>query len=373
MGSLFNLFKRKKSSLVQEITVPQPKESGYLCFAECIANVVSAGVENENYKGIIQGLSSFANDNSSKEVYVFKYPSVFWKRISIFIMACISLLLFYIDFIAVMTICFSTSYLAFSLCALIIASVGLVVNLRLIRKFGNSIKQKKRYDVYYDYLVHRSFAYIDNLAQLADQTKAVVIQDLQDAIQQKLVPQGHFSNNKIVYITSDKVYGQYLERHSVYDYYFEKYLEKTIQQQSLDEKTKELHDSCEQTLMRLSECCSRIKDKSVTDEVVKLTRISSMIFQEIDGDPVKMRKLGRFLRYYLPTTEKLILAYVAILEKSGTSKKAAEIKKEIEEVLHTITMAYETVLEQLFSEYELEISSDIAALEMKMRMDGLLQ
>ena len=81
--------------------------------------------------------------------------------------------------------------------------------------------------------------------------------------------------------------------------------------------------------------------------------------------------MGVFLNYYLPTTEKLLDAYVVLDEKQATGKQSAQTKKEIEEAVSTIVTAFEGILEKLYEEYEMDIASEIAALELSMKQDGL--
>ena len=92
-----------------------------------------------------------------------------------------------------------------------------------------------------------------------------------------------------------------------------------------------------------------------------------MIFREIDADHEKADSLGMFLNYYLPTAEKLLESYVSIEEK-GSSNKA---KKEIEKAINTIIVGFESILEKLYERYEIDIESDIEAMELSMKQEGL--
>ena len=79
----------------------------------------------------------------------------------------------------------------------------------------------------------------------------------------------------------------------------------------------------------------------------------------------------RFLNYYLPTTEKLLDAYVSLDEKQASGKNANQTRKEIEEAISTIVIAFEGILEKLYEEHEMDIASDIAAIELSMKQEGL--
>ena len=51
-----------------------------------------------------------------------------------------------------------------------------------------------------------------------------------------------------------------------------------------------------------------------------------MIFHEIDVNPSQAQSLGVFLNYYLPTTEKLLDAYVSLDEKQASGKNANQTR-----------------------------------------------
>ena len=114
-----------------------------------------------------------------------------------------------------------------------------------------------------------------------------------------------------------------------------------------------------------------IKDKHISKKINQMENVVSMIFHEIDVNPSKEDSLGIFLNYYLPTTEKLLESYITLNERDKSAGNIATIKKEIEEAISTIVIAYESILEKLYEEYDLDIVSEIAALELSMKQDGL--
>jgi 5-bromo-4-chloroindolyl phosphate hydrolysis protein len=114
-----------------------------------------------------------------------------------------------------------------------------------------------------------------------------------------------------------------------------------------------------------------IKDKYVTRQLDKMETIVSTIFHEVDVNPSQADSLGMFLNYYLPTTEKLLDAYITIGEKQVTGKNLSKTQKEIEESLETIIVAFENILEKMYEAHEMDIASDIAAMEIMMKQEGL--
>ena len=67
--------------------------------------------------------------------------------------------------------------------------------------------------------------------------------------------------------------------------------------------------------------------------------VVSMIFHEVDVNPNNADKLGMFMNYYLPTTEKLLEAYIDIIdidEKKVKGKSLEKTKKDIEVIERNI-------------------------------------
>ena len=81
--------------------------------------------------------------------------------------------------------------------------------------------------------------------------------------------------------------------------------------------------------------------------------------------------MGKFLSYYLPTMDKLLKAYIELGEKTVIGSNARKMRKEIEETLDTLKHAFEGILDKFYQEQELDIMSDIAAMKMMLKQDGL--
>lgn len=114
-----------------------------------------------------------------------------------------------------------------------------------------------------------------------------------------------------------------------------------------------------------------IKDKEISQKLDKMEQIVTTIFHEVDINPGQEGKLGKFLSYYLPTMDKLLKAYIELGEKNVIGSNARKMRKEIEETLDTLNHAFEGILDKFYQEQELDIMSDIAAMKMMLKQDGL--
>ena len=104
-----------------------------------------------------------------------------------------------------------------------------------------------------------------------------------------------------------------------------------------------------------------------------MENVVSMIFHEVDINPQHAEKLGMFMNYYLPTTEKLLEAYMEIDEKKIKRKSLERTKKDIEGAIDKLIESFEGLLDKFYQEKELDISTDISAMEILMKQDGLTE
>ena len=77
------------------------------------------------------------------------------------------------------------------------------------------------------------------------------------------------------------------------------------------------------------------------------------------------------MQYYLPITLKLVKAYREFGEQSIQGENITRVKTEIRDTLDTINIAFENLLDSLFQDDALDISTDISVLETMLAQEGL--
>lgn len=372
---LFNkLLLRKKALSSNELEVTPSTKDGYIGEVERLANVVSAGLETENYSGMNKQLSIIAEKDEEKEVYVFEHPGVISRYY-----ASVILIVFFACFAYFFIIGVGTSVLSndvelnYSGIVLIgVSSIVLLTNIVLVIKLIMAIKFERRYEIYEELLGYKNWEFVEDIAVCAKQKEILVIQDLEHAIKQKLIPQGHLSRENHVLMVSNEVYNRYMEKPVVFDRYFQKIIEERRRVKSRTKQINQIMETGEKYIEKMRGYESLIKEKKVSREINRMEHVVSKIFRELDVNPNQVNLLGVFLNYYLPTTEKLLEAYVTIDENRENGKKATQTRKEIEEAIGTIIVAFEGILEKLYEECEMDIATDIAAMELSMKQDGLV-
>lgn len=111
----------------------------------------------------------------------------------------------------------------------------------------------------------------------------------------------------------------------------------------------------------------------MSDKLYALENIMKKIFEHVGNNPEKAQDLRKFMNYYLPTTEKLLNAYVQLDAQPQVGDNITETKKQISDALDTINVAFEKLFDDLFEEQAWDIASDISVMETMMSQDGLVQ
>lgn len=371
MGIFEKIFaRRKKPADFPELA--DLTQTGSLSDAEKIANLVSYGIESENYTELNQNLAALTQNAEERTAFVFEHPSV----ISSFYVIAICLLLvaffLYSLFIGVCALRFSSELRAIGVFFTAVSAITLIINTKIIATHISAILFKARFDVYEELLGYKSMAFLEDIAICAKQDVNVVVNDLQKAIKLKLIPQGHFSSENHVFMVANRVYECYAEKPAVYDRYFQQLLKERQRVASHSAQITQILETGEQYIQKLKGYTTLVKDKALAGKIKKIESIVSVVFHEIDVAPSQAQSLGVFLNYYLPTTEKLLEAYVSMEEKQVQVANIRKTRQEIETAINTIIPAFERILEKLYEEQEMDVLSDIEAVELSMRQEELL-
>ncbi len=126
-------------------------------------------------------------------------------------------------------------------------------------------------------------------------------------------------------------------------------------------------------LARIREADVRIKDKNVSDSIVRIAALGDKIFDNLTVQNKKSAGVRRFMNYYLPTVTKLLEHY-AVLEEQGVSgENISSSMQAVESSLGMVETAFEKQLDNMFSDSALDITTDIEVLEQLMKGEGLAE
>ena len=145
------------------------------------------------------------------------------------------------------------------------------------------------------------------------------------------------------------------------------------QQEEADPAGAELRatlDQGAQFLKVLGEHAAAAADEpDLQQELVRMQTQAGEILDWVEDHPNSAGKVRRLVRYYMPTTLKLLKTYDDVKDQKGDV--AGNIKLEITGILHTVNRAFENLRDDLLSDAALDVSTEISAMQAMLAQDGL--
>lgn len=122
-------------------------------------------------------------------------------------------------------------------------------------------------------------------------------------------------------------------------------------------------------IKELTEICEKI-DEPMKSKIANLLKTVTKIFGVIKENPKVSDSIKKAVDYYLPITVKISNNY---LEMKGLSTGSVNSSlREIENTMDTILVAFNKLLDNLYQDKMLDLSSDISVLKTMLRQEGLL-
>lgn len=114
----------------------------------------------------------------------------------------------------------------------------------------------------------------------------------------------------------------------------------------------------------------RIADPVLSAKIDRLEDIAGKIFQIVEHDKDKEKRIGTFLNYYLPTTQKLLDSYVEFESTGVDGDNLKEAKHKIEQTMDAIVEGFENQLDMLYQSDAMDVSSDIDVMSAMLKRDS---
>lgn len=233
-----------------------------------------------------------------------------------------------------------------------------------LKKTDSIKKQIVRFRKYKREIGNNTVVPVMDLAVAVAKSKEFTIKDLLDLIDKDFFRQARIVENGELFILDSKTYKLYKK---------EKLNE--ISKEDLNEieedniSAGELIDRAKQDITQIANSVDTLKEP-MKSKITNLLGTVRRIFKMAREDSDTAKDLTRFVDYYLPTTTKLVDSYKN-LQDSPTSTMKASLT-EIEKAVDTINNALLKLLDKIFEDKALDISSDISVLKTMLRQEGLL-
>ena len=139
----------------------------------------------------------------------------------------------------------------------------------------------------------------------------------------------------------------------------------------LDQETQQMLAEGQAFIRHIHEKNDEIPGEEFSEKLDRLEQIVTGIFERVEADSKSAPDLHRMMKYYLPTTQKLVDTYATLDSQNISGTNVENAKREIERSLDTINSAFERFLDQFFRDTAWDVSSDISVMGTMMAQDGL--
>ena len=234
-----------------------------------------------------------------------------------------------------------------------------------------------RFRQYVSVLRDREFCDIKEIASATGRDVRKVLKDVKKMITKGWFCQGHLDEKESCLMVSDHAWNQYTAL-------MEDMKQRKAEEQAAQKKMQEEYDRLSPEVQKIvqagDEYVRRIKaaNDAIPGEVIsaKISRMELLvdrIFDRVEQNPDSVNDMRRMMDYYLPTTMKLLEAYEELDAQPVQGENIISSKKEIEDTIDTLNIAFEKLLDSLFQDTAWDVSSDISVLHTMLAQEGLTE
>lgn len=235
-----------------------------------------------------------------------------------------------------------------------------------------SLGRVSRYKVYLKALGRNTHIALEKLSRSVGKPVKFVRKELQGMINQGLFLEGHLDHEEQNLITSDETYAHYEQSRLQME--ARKQAEAAAPQQpssTPDPKVQEVLDRGNAYLREIRRCNDEIPGEEISAKISRMEAIVQRIFERAKAHPEIIPDLKKLMDYYLPMTIKLLNAYADMDRQPIQGDTIRASKQEIDTTLDTLNLAFEKLLDSVFQDTAMDVSSDISVLHTLLAQEGL--
>lgn len=252
---------------------------------------------------------------------------------------------------------------------------GLAAGAGLIGSGIGTLGKVSRFKAYRKTLGEKTHCTLEKLARSVGKSVKFVRRELRKMIDEGLFLEGHMDKEGTHLITSDETY-QYFEQSRLQ-------LEQRQRQEAApkevpkaptaarDPQLQEVLDKGTAFIREIRRCNDAIPGEEISAKIDRMELIVRRIFQRAEEHPEIVPDLKKMMDYYLPMTVKLLNAYAEMDAQPVQGETIQASKVEIEKTLDTLNAAFAKLLDDLFQDAAMDVSSDISVLNTLLAQEGL--
>ena len=234
-----------------------------------------------------------------------------------------------------------------------------------------------RFKKYVARIGHNQYCDIQQLANIVGKKKSFVEKEVRKMIEKGYFLQGHVDDLGTTLITSDFMYKKYLEaeqsrRIREIETKKKESLQIEQKQEAYPKQVQDILDEGNKYIQHIRQCNDAIPGEVMSQKLYTLEDIMGRIFEQLKKHPESADDLQKMMKYYLPTTSKLIEAYKEMDgQPSYGDNNIAKTKKEIEDTLDVINAAFGKLFDDMFEDAAWDISTEISTMKTLLAKEGL--
>ena len=236
-----------------------------------------------------------------------------------------------------------------------------------------SLGKVSRYKVYLKTLDQKTHIALEKLARSVGKPVKFVRKELRGMIDEGLFLEGHLDKEENNLITSDETYQHYETSRLELEARQKAQAEKQAEQarSAVSPKVQEVLDRGNAYLREIRRCNDEIPGDEISAKISRMESIVQKIFERAEAHPEIIPDLKKLMDYYLPMTIKLLNAYADMDRQPIQGETIQASKKEIDATLDTLNLAFEKLLDSVFQDTAMDVSSDISVLQTLLAQEGL--
>lgn len=189
-----------------------------------------------------------------------------------------------------------------------------------------------------------------------------------------LFREGHMDREETCLITSDETY-QYFEQSRLQLEERQRQEAASVQKAAAphDPQVQEVLERGNAFIAQIRRCNDAIPGEEISAKISHMEMIVRRIFERAEAHPEIVPDLKKLMDYYLPMTVKLLNAYADMDAQPVQGENIQSSKREIEDTLDTLNRAFEKLLDSVFADTAMDVSSDISVLNTLLAQEGLTE
>ena len=249
--------------------------------------------------------------------------------------------------------------------------VGLGGGVGLIVGGVRGLERVSRFKKYCKTLGRNTHCSLEKLARTVGKNVKFVRKELVKMIDDGLFLEGHLDREEANLITSHETYRHYEQSRLALEARKKEEQRLEAAKPAADPRVREVLERGNAFIAEIRRCNDAIPGQEISGKISRMELIVRRIFERAQAHPEIVPDLKKLMDYYLPMTVKLLNAYAEMDAQPVQGETIRSSKKEIEDTLDTLNLAFEKLLDSVFEDTAVDVSSDISVLNTLLAQEGL--